>query len=55
MANDTWASLTEVKNFFGYTDVKKFRQEWMELSGKDQAEIRELLFAELHPELIIRK
>lgn len=35
------ATLTEVRKYFGFEDVKQFRQEWMALSEEARVQIRD--------------
>jgi len=40
---ESLATLSEVKNFFGYSTSKEFKDDWVQLEKKDQEEIRRLV------------
>ena len=37
------ATLSEVKQFFGFNNAKEFKEEWTELTKEDQDEIKALV------------
>ena len=40
-------TMVQVKNYFGYDNLAKFRKEWGEMPDSDKTVIRELVAAEL--------